>query len=172
MKKNVYFITQAAVIAALYVVLTVFVNAFNLASGAIQVRISEALTILPYFTPAGIFGVTIGCFLSNIITGCAPLDVVFGTLATLLGALGTYFLRKVKWLAPIPPILANTIIVPFVLAYVYGIEGTIPFFMITVGAGEVISCYGLGMILLFALNKYRHILFPVIEDKTKNKATA
>lgn len=160
MKKNVLLITQAAAIAALYVVLTVFINAFNLASGAIQVRISEALTILPYFTPAGIFGVTIGCLLSNIITGCLPLDVVFGTLATLLGALGTFFLRKHKFLAPLPPIIANTIIIPFVLSYVYNIEGGIPFLMLTVGIGEIISCYVLGMILLFALNKHKNVIFP------------
>lgn len=160
MKKNkVLFITQAAIIAALYVVLTLVISAFNLASGAIQVRISEALTILPFFTPAAIPGLTIGCFISNLVTGCMPLDVVFGSLATLLGAIGTWLLRKNKWLAPLPPIIANTIIVPFVLVYVYGLEGVIPFFMLTVGAGEVISCYILGMILLFALYKHRGRIF-------------
>lgn len=160
MKKNkVLFITQAAIIAALYVVLTLVISAFNLASGAIQVRISEALTILPFFTPAAIPGLTIGCFISNLVTGCMPLDVVFGSLATLLGAIGTWLLRKNKWLAPLPPIIANTIIVPFVLVYVYGLEGAIPFFMLTVGAGEVISCYILGMILLFALYKHRGRIF-------------
>lgn len=157
--KKVLFITQAAVIAAIYVVLTVFISAFNLASGAIQVRISEALTILPVFTPAAIPGLAIGCFLSNLITGCMPMDVVFGSLATLLGALGTYALRKKKWLAPIPPIVANTLIVPFILAFVYGAEGSIPYFMLTVGIGEVISCYIIGSILLNALNKYRTIIF-------------
>lgn len=160
MKKNkVLFITQAAIIVALYVVLTLVISAFNLASGAIQVRISEALTILPFFTPAAIPGLTIGCFISNLVTGCMPLDVVFGSLATLLGAIGTWLLRKNKWLAPLPPIIANTIIVPFVLVYVYGLEGAIPFFMLTVGAGEVISCYILGMILLFALYKHRGRIF-------------
>lgn len=157
--KKVLFITQAAVIAAIYVVLTVFISAFNLASGAIQVRISEALTILPVFTPAAIPGLAIGCLLSNLITGCMPMDVIFGSLATLLGALGTYALRKKKWLAPIPPIVANTLIVPFILAFVYGAEGSIPYFMLTVGIGEVISCYILGSILLNALNKYRTIIF-------------
>ena len=157
--KKVLFITQAAVIAAIYVVLTVFISAFNLASGAIQVRISEALTILPVFTPAAIPGLAIGCLLSNLITGCMPMDVIFGSLATLLGALGTYALRKKKWLAPIPPIVANTLIVPFILAFVYGAEGSIPYFMVTVGIGEVISCYILGSILLNALNKYRTIIF-------------
>lgn len=157
--KKVLFITQAAVIAALYVVLTVFINAFNLASGAIQVRISEALTILPYFTPAAIPGLFIGCLLSNFITGCAPYDVLFGSIATLLGALGTYALRKYKFLAPIPPIVSNTIIVPLILAFVYQVEDAIPFLMLTVGIGEVISCGVLGMILLFALQKHANKIF-------------
>ena len=157
--KKVLFIVQAAMIAAIYVVLTYFISAFNLASGAIQVRISEALTILPFFTPAAIPGLWIGCLLSNLLTGCLPMDVVFGSLATLLGAVGTYCLRKYKWLVPIPPIVANTLIVPFVLSYVYYAEETIPFLMLTVGIGEVISCYVLGMILLNALNKYRNVIF-------------
>ena len=88
-----------------------------------------------------------------------PFDVVFGSLATLLGAVGTYLLRKNKWLAPIPPIVSNTLIVPFVLAYVYNAKGTIPFFMLTVGIGEVISCYVLGSILLNVLNRYRNVIF-------------
>ena len=157
--KNVLRITQAAMIAAIYVVLTVFISAFNLASGAIQVRISEALTILPVFTPAAIPGLFLGCLISNLVTGCMPLDVVFGSLATLIGACGTYALRKHKWLAPLPPIVANTIIVPFVLRYVYLAEGTIPFFMLTVGIGEVISCYLLGSILHRVLDRYKEHIF-------------
>ena len=157
--KKVLRITQAAMIAAIYVVLTVFISAFNLASGAIQVRISEALTILPVFTPAAIPGLFLGCLISNLVTGCMPLDVVFGSLATLIGACGTYALRKHKWLAPLPPIVANTIIVPFVLRYVYLAEGTIPFFMLTVGIGEVISCYLLGSILHLVLDRYKEHIF-------------
>lgn len=157
--KKVLRITQAAMIAAIYVVLTVFISAFNLASGAIQVRISEALTILPVFTPAAIPGLFLGCLISNLVTGCMPLDVVFGSLATLIGACGTYVLRKHKWLAPLPPIIANTIIVPFVLRYVYLAEGTIPFFMLTVGIGEVISCYLLGSILHRVLDRYKEHIF-------------
>ncbi len=158
--KKVLFLTQAAMIAALYTVLTVFVSAFGLASGAIQVRISEALTILPYFTPAAIPGLFIGCLISNTITGCAIWDIVFGSLATLLGAVGTYLLRRFKWVAPFPPIIANTLIVPFVLSYVYGLPDSIPFLMLTVGIGEVLSCGILGMALLFALDRYKKILFP------------
>lgn len=161
--KKVLFITQAAMIAAIYVVLTIFISAFNLASGAIQVRISEALTILPFFTPAAIPGLFLGCFISNFVTGCAPYDVLFGSIATLIGAFGTYAFRKHKWLAPVSPIVSNTIIVPFILAYVYGVEDAIPFLMLTVGIGEVISCGVLGMILLFALQKYAGKIFKTAE---------
>lgn len=157
--KKVLLITQAAMIAALYVVLTLLANALGLANYAIQVRFSEALTVLPFFTPAAIPGLTVGCILSNLLTGCLPLDVVFGSLATLLGATGTYLLRKHMWAAPLPPIIANTLIVPFVLAYVYQFEGSIPYFMLTVGIGEIISCGILGMILVGVLNKYRGTIF-------------
>ena len=157
--KKTQFITQAALIAALYVVLTYVANLLGLANGAIQVRFSEAFTILPYFTPVAIPGLFVGCLLSNLLTGCALWDIVFGSIATLLGALGTYALRKYKWLAPLPPIVANTLIVPFVLSYVYDVPGSIPYLMLTVGIGEVISCYVLGMILLFALSKYRNGIF-------------
>lgn len=157
--KKALFLTQSAMIAALYVVLTLLANAFGLANYAIQVRFSEALTILPVFTPAAIPGLWVGCVLSNIITGCMPLDVIFGSLATLLGAIGTYILRKYKWAAVVPPIAANTLIVPFVLSYVYQFEGSIPYFMLTVGAGEIISCGVLGLILYQMLEKYKTILF-------------
>lgn len=163
MNKKVLFIVHAAVIAALYVVLTLLANALGLANYAIQVRFSEALTILPLFTPAAIPGLVIGCFLSNILTGCMLLDIIFGSLATLLGALGTYALRRCsKWLAPLPPMIANTIIVPFVLAYVYQFEGSIPYFMLTVGIGEIISCGILGLLLHGVLGRYKKYLFPTI----------
>ncbi|MBD5517349.1 MAG: QueT transporter family protein [Lachnospiraceae bacterium] len=160
------FMAQAAMIAALYIVLTFVANAFGLANYAVQVRFSEALTIFPYFTPAAIPGLFIGCLLSNILTGCALPDIVFGSLATLLGALGTYALRRWKWCAPLPPILANTIIVPLVLIYGYGltIEGIsilqcYGYYCLTVGVGEVISCGILGLILLSVLEKYRGRIF-------------
>ena len=158
-KNNVLFITQAAMVAALYVVLTFISNAFGLASGVIQIRISEALTILPYFTPVAIPGLFIGCLISNLLTGCAALDVIFGSLATLLGALGTHFLKRWKYLSPIPPILANTVIIPFVLTYVYELPGGIPYFMLTVGIGEVISCGVFGLLLLSVLIKHKVSLF-------------
>ena len=99
--KKVLFITQAAMIAALYVVLTLLANALGLANYAVQIRFSEALTILPFFTPAAIPGLWAGCVLANILTGCAPLDILFGSLATLIGAFFTYVLRRYKWAAPL-----------------------------------------------------------------------
>ena len=130
MSKKTAYITQAALIAALYTVLTMIAAGFDLASGAIQVRFSEALTIMPFFTPAAIPGLTLGCLLSNILTGCVLPDVIFGTLATLLGALGSC-----------------------------AIPGGIPLFMLTVGLGELISCMGLGQLLLQALLPFRGRLF-------------
>ena len=155
--KKLVFICQAAVIAALYVVLTYVFSAF--ASGVIQVRVSEALTILPAFTPAAIPGLVIGCLLSNTLTGCVLLDIIFGSVATLIGPLGSYALRRHTWLVPIPPIVSNMIIVPFVLRFAYGATDAFPFMIATVGAGEIISCYLLGMLLYGALKKMNHSLF-------------
>ena len=155
--KKLVFICQAAVIAALYVVLTYVFSAF--ASGVIQVRVSEALTVLPAITPAAIPGLVIGCLLSNTLTGCVLLDIIFGSVATLIGALGSYALRRHTWLVPIPPIVSNMIIVPFVLRFAYGATDAFPFMIATVGAGEIISCYLLGMILYGALKKVNHTLF-------------
>ena len=159
--KNILLLTQAAMIAALYVVLTFLANAFGLASGAIQVRLSEMLTILPAFTPASIPGLAIGCFLSNLLTGCCILDIVMGSIATLLGAIGAYLLRKWNWLIPIPAILANAMIVPWVLTspYGYGLTDAWSYLVVTVSVGEIISCGILGMILYFALQKYAGKLF-------------
>ena len=162
MNKKTLFICQSAAVAAIYVVLTLIANAFGLANYAIQVRFSEALTILPFFTPVAIPGLFAGCIISNILTGCLPLDTVFGSIATLIGAVGTYVISNrlkhnttSQYLAPIPPIVANTLIVPFVLAYVYKFEGSIPYFMLTVGIGEIISCGILGLILLKTLSRYK-----------------
>ncbi|WP_313130248.1 QueT transporter family protein [Anaerocolumna sp.] len=155
--KKILFMTEAAIIAAIYVVL-VFAFA-PISFSAIQARIAEALTILPFFTPAAIPGVTIGCLLSNLLVSADILDVIFGTLATLLGTIGSYLLRRHKFLVPLPPIIANALIIPWVLRYAYGAPEATPFLMLTVGIGEIIACGILGMILLFALDKYKHIIF-------------
>ena len=145
-------LTQGAMIAALYVVLTFIANLAGLASGVIQVRLSEALTILPVFTAAAVPGLAVGCVLANILTGCAIWDVVFGSLATLIGAVGTRLLRKISpVLAVLPPILSNIIIVPLVLQRVYGVEDAYWYLAMTVGAGEIISCGVLGLLLYRSL---------------------
>ena len=159
------FVSQAALIAALYVVLTLLANALGLANYAIQLRFSEALTILPFFTPAAIPGLFLGCLISNLLTGAILWDIIFGSLATLLGAVGTYLLRRCKWLAPLPPIVANTLIVPMVSYFAYHIPGSIPYFMLTVGLGEILSCGVLGILLLLLLQKYKKYIFPAASAK-------
>ena len=161
--KKIHQLVQGAMIAAIYTALTVSLAPISF--GVIQFRVSEALCVLPFFTPAAVPGLFIGCLISNILTGCAIPDIIFGSLATLIGALGTWKLRGSKnifpgnvFLAPLPPILANTIIVPFVLRYAYGIRPLWLSFL-TVGAGEIISCGILGLLLAFTLNKYRSQIF-------------
>lgn len=144
-------VSQAGLIAALYVVLTYFISAFNLASGAVQVRISEALCILPVFTPAAIPGLAVGCLLANLLTGGVIWDVVFGTVATIIGAIGTYYLRKDRFLSTLPPVVSNAVIIPFILKYAYHLEGAWWFFALTVGAGEAISVCVFGTILRRAI---------------------
>lgn len=162
--KKVLFLTQAAMIAALYVVLTEVSNLFGLASYAIQVRFSEALTILPFFTPAAIPGLFVGCIISNLLVSANIFDIIFGSIATLIGGFITYWIGKTKnktaaWFAPIPPILSNTIIIPLVLKYAYGIE-PLWFSVLTVCLGEIISCGVLGLPLLFTIKKYARHIFP------------
>ena len=143
----------SGMIAALYVVLTWLANAMGLASGAVQVRFSEALTILPVFFTAAVPGLTVGCVLANLLTGLALWDVVFGSLATLIGAAGTRLLRNKPLLAWISPVLSNMLIVPIVLMKVYGVPESWFYLVLTVGAGEVISCGVLGLLLYHGLKK-------------------
>lgn len=158
--RRVTLMTQAAMIAAIYVVLCVIFAPFSYKE--VQIRIAEALTILPLFTPAAIPGLFLGCLIANLLGGAIVLDVAGGSLATLIGAVGTWLLRnKSKYLAPIPPILANVVIVPFVLRYGYGLPFPFPFMALTVGIGEVISCGLLGLLLHTTLSKYRGKIFKV-----------
>ena len=158
--KKVLFLTHAAMIAAIYVVLTLVFQAISF--GEIQVRIAEALTILPAFTPAAIPGLFIGCIIGNIFGGSILPDIIFGSLATLIGSCFTYLLRKQnKYLAPLPPIISNTVIVPLVLKYAYGFNLPIAFMTLTVGIGEVISCGVLGMILYSSLEKHKNKIFKI-----------
>jgi len=157
MNKRTFYVTEAAVIAAIYVVLVLVFQSTSF--GPIQFRIAEALTILPYFTPAAIPGVTIGCLLSNLLFEADILDVVFGTAATLLAAYLSYKLKFNKFLVPIPPILINAIVIPWVLKFAYFEANPIPIMMISVGAGQVASAGILGMVLLYSLDKVKHFIF-------------
>ena len=150
---KVRFLCHAAIIAALYVVLTLISAMLGLASNPIQVRISEALCVLPFFSAAAVPGVTVGCLIANVITSGNVLDIVFGTLATLIGAVGAYLLRKWKWTVSIPTIAANTLIIPFVLKYGFMLEDSVLFFAVTIFIGEFISAGILGTTLLLALQK-------------------
>ena len=161
-RKSLVYITEASAIAALYVAITIAIG--PLGSAAIQCRISEAMCILPIFTPAAIPGLAIGCLISNVATGCLWQDVLFGTLATLIGALGSRLLRRWWWLTPLPTVVANTLIVPFVLAWAYKVPEGIGFLMLTVGIGEVISAYVLGALLYFALRKNAHYIFKGVKN--------
>lgn len=155
--KNTLFITEAAVIAAIY---TVLVLIFQLSSfGPVQFRVAELLTVLPYFTPAAIPGVAIGCFLSAVFSGAAVLDMVFGTLATLIAAILSYGLRRYKYLVPVPPIVVNALVIPWVLKYAYGEGQPVPLMMLTVGAGELFAAGVLGTVLLLSLDRVKHYVF-------------
>ena len=156
--KGTQFLTEAAAIGAIYVVLTLLLA--PLSFGEVQIRFSEALTILPFFTPAAIPGLFIGCIIANLLARAIPVDIIFGSIATLIGAVFAYKLRNSnRFLAPIPPIAANAIIVPFVLRFGYGVNLPIPLMMLTVGIGEVVSCAIVGLILQTALLKYKNVIF-------------
>lgn len=154
------YLTQAAIVAAMYFVLTWLSNFAGLASGAVQLRISEALCVLPYLMPSAVPGLFVGCILANVsMPGIVPLDIFFGSLATLIGA---YLASKIKqkWLVPLPTVLANTVIVPFVVLFCYTeVRSVGVYFTITAGvfAGEALSAYVLGMILLLALSKRKNL---------------
>jgi uncharacterized membrane protein len=176
----------AAIVGALYVVLTLLSAAVGLSSGAIQVRISEALCVLPVFLPWSAVGLWIGCIIANLITSAAVWDIVFGSLATLIGALGALLLgvaaRKlnksgrtklalfVKILVPLPTVLANAVIVPFVLIYAYGIMDMGYWLLVlTVGVGEIISAWILGVFVLTLLEKNSKIFKITARDKARRE---
>jgi uncharacterized membrane protein len=155
MKNNVNFLAKSGMIAALYIALTAVSAALGLASGAIQVRISEALCVLPLFSAAAIPGVTVGCLLSNLIFGGTVYDILFGTLATLIGAVICRWMQKMPYLASLPTILSNAIIIPVVLILSgAGTWDLLPYFMATVALGEVIACGVFGTILVFYLKRH------------------
>lgn len=171
-KHQLIWLCQAAIIAALYVVLTYLAMAFGLDKNAIQIRFSEALIILAYFTPAAIPGLYVGCLLANILTGCAALDILLGPIATLIGAIGAYLIGRMrnervsKYLCTIPNIAANMVIVSFICMVCYTapearLASTFWFYALTVGIGEVISGGVLGTLLLLGAGKTIHRLVKI-----------
>ena len=161
--KKIQHIARAALVAALYVALTHLSNIFGLANGAIQLRLSEALCILPFFMPYAAYGLFVGCIIANLTTNAVIWDVLFGSIATFIGAA---FASKIKnkWLAPVPTVISNAVIVPFVILFCYTARDawTVPNYLIGVFGvflGEVLSAYVLGMLLLLALNKHKNVLF-------------
>lgn len=159
--KSAAWIALAGLVAAAYTVLSLISGSLGLASGAIQVRLSEALCVLPYFSFAAVPGLAVGCFLSNLLMGCAPWDIVFGTLATLIGAIGTGLMRKTKksGIAWIPPVVSNVLIIPPVLVWVYGVKTAYPLLLLSVAAGEVIACGLLGRLVMQAARRLEHKSF-------------
>lgn len=157
-KNNVTFMTQSAMIAAIYVVITYLFAPFSF--GEVQIRISEALTILSLFTPAAVPGLFLGCLIGNVLGGAILPDIIFGSIATLLGAVGTHLLRDQKpVLGVLPPIVMNILIIPFVLRYGYGVNLPLALMQLSVGLGEIVSCGVLGMALYSVLSKYRNVIF-------------
>ena len=157
--KSVLYLTRGALIGAMYVALTYLAFLLGLSSGVIQFRISEALCILPIFFPEAVLGLTIGCIISNLITGAVFWDIVFGSLATFIGAMGARLLRKLpdklKFLTTLPTLFSNAIIVPFVLLFAYGIEGGYWYFFLTVGLGELVCATVGGTLLYYSLKNIK-----------------
>lgn len=148
-RQRLIYVAQGGIIAAIYVVLTAFAKSVNLADGAVQCRFSEVLTVLPFFTEAAIPGVSLGCLLANLLMGGNPIDIIFGTFATFLGCLGTYKLRRHKFLCTLPPVLANTLIIPFILRYAYGIEASMPFIILVM----------FGLLTELLTNKFPNLIY-------------
>ena len=160
-KGKTAFIIQMIVIAALYVILTYVANMFGMANGIIQVRISEALTVLPYFTPAAIPGLFIGCLAANYTMGNPMYDVLIGSGATLVAAVISYLIRKYKFAVPFPPIIINTFTIPFIYNVLLRLDDHSFWASVAlVGVGEVISCGVLGIAVMLGLEDYKDKLFP------------
>ena len=153
-RNSAIYLTRGALIAALYVVVTWLCSLVGLSSGVIQLRLSEALCIMPLFLPEAVPALFIGCLISNLISGGLIWDVIFGSIATLIGAFGARAMRRLPsrlaWLATAPTVVSNAVIIPFVLIYTYGAEEAWWFISLTVAIGEVI-CAGIGGYILYRL---------------------
>ncbi len=155
MNKKIYRIAICAMIAAMYAVLTIVLGFMSF--GGIQFRIAEALTVLPYFSVMAVPGLTIGCLISNLFSPVGLPDVIVGTLATLLASILTRLCakKKLKWLAPLPPVVINAVAIGLLLMFESGSVSFVSFAVNAagVGAGQAVCCYGLGLPLLILLEK-------------------
>lgn len=156
-KFSVRDLTLAAMVAALYAVMSYFGNIFGLTFLGIQFRFSEALCVLPFLFPAAVPGLFVGCLITNLLSPYGLLDIVVGSAATLLAALWTSRIRH-RALAPLPPVLCNGAIIGAMLAWYEvgfgpGFWGIFAMNALTVGLGELVACYGLGLPILIALPK-------------------
>ncbi len=147
-KESTRTINRICVIAIAYILLTVISSALGLMVGSIQFRLSEVLCILPIFTPLAVPGLVIGCFISNMMTGGIFIDIVFGTFATFLGAVGTRILRKNRWAALICPVITNTVMIPLILQQGYHVAGRYFELAFMVCIGEFVCAYLLGQMVI------------------------
>ncbi|MDR6226117.1 QueT transporter family protein [Desmospora profundinema] len=156
------YLTTVAMIAAVYAVVTL---AFApLSYGPVQFRIAESLTVLPYLTPLAIPGLFIGAAAANLFSPVGFYDVIFGSLASLIAAWLTYRMPK-PWLAPLPPVLVNAVIIGILLGTVSGLPIAVPAAMLYVGLGQTIVCYGLGLPFLYLLRRVRNQIPGVRTDR-------
>ncbi len=155
MNRNTRFVIEAAMIAGIYTALTLALAPFSY--GIMQVRVSEALTILPIFTPAAVPGLFVGCVLSNLLSPYGLLDLICGSAATLIAAVLSRKLRSKPRLVPLPPVLANGIIIGGMLYFAYGVPVPLPLCILWVSLGELLSCYCLGWPLMRWLNHSRSL---------------
>ena len=149
--KDTKTLARGAIIAALYAVLTLLLQ--PLSYGEVQIRFSEALTLLPILMPEAVPALAVGCLLANVLGGCMLVDIVFGTLATLLAAICTRRLRERFWLAALMPVLFNGVIVGSVVHYCYAPMIALPLCMLSVAAGEAVDCLVVGPVLLRVLRR-------------------
>ncbi len=152
--KTTKYLLQGAIIAAVYAVLTIVLAPISY--GPMQVRISEALTVLPVFTPAAIPGLFVGCFVANMVGPYGAIDMICGSIATLIAAMLTYKLRNNTWFAPLPPVVLNGVIIGGMLHFAYGVPN-LPACMAWVAIGEAIACYAVGVPLIKLLGRYKNV---------------
>jgi uncharacterized membrane protein len=157
MNRNLRFWITAAAIGGVYAAVTIALAPISF--GPVQVRIAEALTVLPFFTPAAVPGLFVGCMVSNLVMSPYPVDFIVGSLATLLAASLSYVCRRKLWLVPLPPVIINALVIGTMIWILSGPHTPLVLlaYMGSVGLGEAISCYALGVPLMLYLRRHRGI---------------